>query len=367
MSSFALAFPPRARPVIRSLLQQRIDDWMQLSFRHELLVARAVRGLQIEATARFDAVVVRPMLREIGARLATLQLRTGNLLRDTMPEVMSLRDAIEKVAAQGTDQIRRVTEDRMAEIARGEVRWIGQTMSVLDKKFGAGTATPFGEGVVNAAGFDAKRTLWLGDSTEKWFESMLQQPTADRTRAWVTTGIQEGLTVDEITRGLVGTRTQTGVLEKPREAVNTLVRTSATHASAIGRTEAFKSLGVKWWRFVATLDSKTSLQCAAHDGEIFPIGEGPMPPLHPNCRSVMTPAFSENEEPIGTRASIDGQVPATTTFSDWIEKMPAGEQDKWFGKAKGAAFRAGKVALKDLLGRDLQPLTLSELRDLERL
>jgi hypothetical protein len=34
---------------------------------------------------------------------------------------------------------------------------------------------------------------------------MLQGPTADSVRAWVNTGIQQGLTTDEIVRGLRGT------------------------------------------------------------------------------------------------------------------------------------------------------------------
>jgi SPP1 gp7 family putative phage head morphogenesis protein len=269
---------------MRRTLRDRIDEWLKLTYRHDVLVGRAVRGLQLEAAALFDREVTRPLLVEVAGRLGGAQLRTGNLVRDLMPELVGLRTEIERVVHRGSDAIRRVTETRMEEIARGEVRWAETAARrVLGDEFAAGVQGRFGDGVPAQAVRSVRENTWLGDSTEKWFEKLLDRPTADKARAWVTTGVQQGLTIDEITRGLAGTKTQTGILDTGRVAARALARTSATHATTVSRTESFRALGVGYWRFLATLDQRTSLQCASEDGNIYPLGEGPVPPLHPNC------------------------------------------------------------------------------------
>jgi hypothetical protein len=84
-----------------------------------------------------------------------------------------------------------------------------------------------------------------------------------------------------------------------------------------------------------------------------------------NCRSVAVPDF--RGKPIGTRASIDGQVPAATDYESWLATQSISEQNTVLGKTKAEAWRAGKITLKQMLGRDLQPLTLAELRRLDRI
>ncbi len=143
------------------------------------------------------------------------------------------------------------------------------------------------------------------------------------------------------------------------------MRTAATTESNAAREETFRELGIERWRFVATLDSRTTILCASLDGKTYPVGEGPMPPLHPNCRSTAVPFF--DEEPEGTRAAFDGQVDANVTFEEWLQTRPQAEQDEMLGKTKAAAWRRGDITLQQMLGRDLQPLTLEELRQKDRL
>ena len=75
----------------------------------------------------------------------------------------------------------------------------------------------------------------------------------------------------------------------------------------------------------------------------------------------------EGVEPFGTRASIKGPVSAKTNFAEWLERLPADDQEMVLGKAKAEAWRSGKLKLKDMLGADLQPLTLAQLRELDRI
>lgn len=317
--------------------------------------------MQLEAAQEFDRTVVRPMLREIGARLAGFDLRGSDVLMDAFPQLVALRGDIERIAAQGSDAVRRLSTERLHEFVRAEAEWIADTVRRSLNVSGTRPADAALERAVDARPF-------LGEKVERWFGKMLTEPTGDKVRAWVQTGLQRGLTTDEIVRGLRGTKANNytdGILTgQPRQAVQTLVRTAATHASIVTRNESFKALGVQKWRFVATLDSKTSIQCAAQDGKTFPIGEGPAPPLHPNCRSTAVPDFGD---PIGERASIDGPVPADLSFREWLETQPRSVQDEVLGKTKADAWRSGSLALEHMLGSDLEPLTLAELRALDRI
>ncbi|MFY9345567.1 MAG: minor capsid protein [Planctomycetota bacterium] len=363
MTSFDL-LPPDREQSIRKLLRERLDEWLRLSFRHDILVARAVEGLRIETAALFDREVVRPLLLAVSSALPSIQPRTGNVVQDLFPEVARLRAEIERIAGAGVAVMRSSTERLMEDLARREIRWMASTTQAVT---GQAIGTEKVLALLNATPDKLRQSVWLGDSTEKWFQKALERPTADAARAWVTTGIKQSLTTDEIVRGLVGTRTQTGVLDRPRATAKALVRTAATHATTTGRQDSFQAIGVGYWRFTATLDLRTTLVCSAHDGEIHRVGEGPLPPLHVNCRSVAAPVMSPDEEPIGKRAALGGRVPATTTVEDWWRQQSAADQDLVMGKTRAAAWRAGKLSLKDMLGRDLQPLTLDELRRLDRL
>ena len=121
---------------------------------------------------------------------------------------------------------------------------------------------------------------------------------------------------------------------------------------------------------VATLDGQTCMQCRSLDGKHFPIGEGPIPPLHSGCRCLRVAYLGE---PIGTRPSVPvtekmllreytaqsdigrvskradlprghkgkfdafarqrkreliGRVPAKTTYQDWLKCQSAEFQDE---------------------------------------
>jgi SPP1 gp7 family putative phage head morphogenesis protein len=190
----------------------------------------------------------------------------------------------------------------------------------------------------------------------------------DNVRYAVQTGVQRGLTTDEIVRTLRGTRAgdfEDGLLSGSNvDQLRAMVRTAAAHASATTRAETFADLGVEQYQFVATLDSKTSIICAANDGKVFEMGKGPMPPLHPNCRSSIVPWTGRE---VGNRASVDGPVPASTTFPDWLEGQPRSVQDEMLGPTRAAAWRAGDLTFAQMVGKDLQPLSIDRLRQLDRI
>lgn len=91
-----------------------------------------------------------------------------------------------------------------------------------------------------------------------------------------------------------------------------------------------------------------------------------------NCRSGRTPVLKSHKE-LGidvpeivvdgkTRASMDGQVAAETTYADWMKKQSAARQDEVLGPTRGRLMREGKLSLDDMYSARGKPLTLDELR-----
>ena len=343
------------RAEIRARLRKRAGEFLQRFYRHDILAARAVRGVQMEASQRFRREVAEPLIREIAGRLASFDPRGHAVTPDAFPELAAIIREAESIVERGVESVRLLAEERMGDIGEAESEFVSENArKTLDEDV---PTTPAGDEI---------RRPYLGDDTERWFSKMLTQPTGDAIRQRITQGIQNGETVDQIVRSIKGTRNQSGILDKAATGVDTLVRTAATSVSAQARGETFKELGVTHWRFVATLDSRTSLICAANDGKRYKVGEGPVPPLHPNCRSVAIPDLGGDV--VGTRASTSGQVDANLDFEDWLGSRSRKEQNEVLGVTKAEAFRSGKLKLGDMLknGR-LEPLTLEELRKLDRI
>lgn len=77
-----------------------------------------------------------------------------------------------------------------------------------------------------------------------------------------------------------------------------LIMTESARMENEGLLSYYKRTGVKKLIFVATLDNRTSEICRAMDGAIIPIEEAKLglnvPPLHPYCRSVISPYYEDN-------------------------------------------------------------------------
>ena len=130
-----------------------------------------------------------------------------------------------------------------------------------------------------------------------------------------------GVSVQEMTRVI---RQKMGVGTK--EAVR-LVRTELNYVQNQAALHSIKDAGMKYYRFIATLDKRTSTVCQSHDGDVFPVEEAMpgknMPPLHPHCRSVISGCLKGEYKPqSGTRIARDENgknvfVPANMKYDDW--------------------------------------------------
>ena len=154
-----------------------------------------------------------------------------------------------------------------------------------------------------------------------------------------------------------------------------LVRTSINQVANTASQQVYEANPdiTSKYRYVATLDTRTSAICRALDGKQFEYGKGPTPPQHFNCRSTTVPVIDYEglgftPPPEGTRASAGGQVPADTTYGEWLAKQPLAVKAKALGAGKVAYFDklsekyGPSAAITKLVRDDGSELTLDQLR-----
>ena len=157
--------------------------------------------------------------------------------------------------------------------------------------------------------------------------------------------------------------------------VMALVRTSINQVANTASQQVYEANQdiTPRYRYVATLDTRTSSICRALDGREFEYGKGPMPPQHFNCRSTTVPvidykALGFDPPPPGRRAATGGQVPANESYGQWLAKQDLPTKAKALGAGKVAYFDklAAKYGPKDAIAKlvrdDGSELTLDQLR-----
>lgn len=196
----------------------------------------------------------------------------------------------------------------------------------------------------------------------------------------VQKGWAQGKTLQQMITEAVGTKKngyKDGFLDASRQHAGTIIHTSTQHVANAARMDVWERNAdiVQSYQWLSTLDRRTTAQCKSLDGRTFEPGKGPMPPIHPNCRSttvaVLGPEFDFLDEG-ATRASSGpnpGYVDAEQSYYDWLQKQPASFQDVAMGPMRGKLFRDGGLTPERFaelnLGRDFEALTLAEMREIE--
>src|SRR5690606_7566723 len=102
--------------------------------------------------------------------------------------------------------------------------------------------------------------------------------------------------IDDIVRSIRGTRAnkyRDGILQITKRNAEAVARTAVNHTVTASKDELFRANAdiLAGLRYTATLDGRTTPQCRALDGKVFPLDKGPRPPLHFGCRSTMIPVL----------------------------------------------------------------------------
>jgi SPP1 gp7 family putative phage head morphogenesis protein len=194
-------------------------------------------------------------------------------------------------------------------------------------------------------------------------------------------GYFEGQTTSKILQAVRGTRAngfRDGILAVSNRTASAIVRTAVQHVASTARQETWNENSdiVQKVRWVSTLDTRTSPQCQSLDGREFPIGSGPRPPIHINCRSTTVPVLDSRYDFLSegaTRSARDddgvGRVGAGQTYYSWLKRQPAGFQDTAIGPVRGKLLRNGGLTAERFselsLGKNFEPLSLDQMRRLE--
>jgi SPP1 gp7 family putative phage head morphogenesis protein len=211
-------------------------------------------------------------------------------------------------------------------------------VALSDDLFAAVQGAPATFSLTAAKG--ATITLPNGEVLEKAFRGVAVDQ-AERFSQVVRNGLLTGETTPSIAKRLIGNlqfgeeaKTVRQLVAAGGQAtavadnqVMALVRTSINQVANSASQQVYEANQdiTKKYRYVATLDSRTSSICAALDGREFEYGKGPMPPQHFNCRSTTVPIIDPDILPpstIAKRASADGPVPINTSYGQWLKDQP---------------------------------------------
>ena len=233
-------------------------------------------------------------------------------------------------------------------------------------------------------------TLPNGKVISKSFRG-LAESSAELFSKTVRNGLLTGESADKIARRLKGrlrfgeSKSVRQLAQKGGEAtavannqVLALVRTSVNQVAnaASQRTYEANQDVTQRYRYVATLDGKTSAICRALDGRVFEYGKGPTPPQHFNCRSTTVPiinyeALGIEPPPEGRRKATEGTVPGNLTYGQWLSRQSKADQTKILGNSprRAAYFRklSNKIgpteAMRRFVREDGSEVTLDYLRE----
>ena len=166
------------------------------------------------------------------------------------------------------------------------------------------------------------RAPWSGKnySARIWAN---QEKLAEILQREITAAMHRGASVENVSK-IITQKMGVGMSDARR-----LVRTELNYVQNRAALDSIKDAGMKYYRFVATLDRRTSAACRAHDGKIYPVDEGSpgtnMPPLHPHCRSTIVASLKGDSTPKGNRAARDREgkyirVPADMKYEEWYNE-----------------------------------------------
>ena len=212
-------------------------------------------------------------------------------------------------------------------------------------------------------------TLPNGATLQKSFRRLAGQQAEVFTKE-VRNGLILGEGSDKIAR-----RLRRQLIAVPNNQIRTMVRTSVNQvANAASQAVYSQNQEItKRYRYIATLDSRTSAICRALDGRTFKYNEGPTPPQHFNCRSTTVPIVDYKGLGIpppkpGKRRSSGGLVPVNQTYGQWLFDQSKEVKADVLGASKVPYFNmlsrkhGPSVAIRKFVWADGTEVTLQELQ-----
>lgn len=376
------------------------EQFFDAQLRHQISTLRYAGTLRRKVIAILDdteedlrRAIRRGMRRSIGFDTPGKVVR----LKAVLEEVRKIRKAAwDSVAATWTEDL--------AELARHEPQFLSSITKTVVPVVLAPRLPDVGrlKAIVTTTPFE-------GATLNQWARKIANDDIA-RIQGQINVGLVQGETAPEIARRVVGTvklKGQNGVVAIAKRDAEAITLTATNHIANQAAREFFKENAdiIDRELYVATLDSRTTPVCRANDGKTYPLGEGPIPPLHFRCRSRrvalldaeaigkrpskpvherrLLREFAEQEGldrvpkkradlPRGTKGKFDeyarrrtreltGRVPAKVSYQEWLKRQPRHFQEDLLGPTRAKLFRRGDLDLDRFVDETGHQKTLAEL------
>jgi len=242
----------------------------------------------------------------------------------------------------------------------------------------------------------------------------VQYGDTDRITKTVRTGLIQQKSQPDIVKDIVGTKSLNytdGITKISKNSARSLTRTLTLGIANNARQEFYDANAdvIRNEVYAAVLDGRTTLECASYDGTRWKHNEGPVPPLHRNCRSLriaevdglkitgqrsyVTDTRTARKRRIDFRKNAKssvgkekwsklsekqrynlikkqrikwqkeniGRVPVGTKAEDWLRNQPAKYQNEYLGKTRAELFRKGDFTLNKFIDKSGKKYNLDEL------
>lgn len=368
--------------------------------RHQVGLLRLSGGIRKEVHRLLDATE-QDMADKIRSRLA------GHKGIDSPASVIRLQRLLKSLQSTRLKAWRQVDEVWLKEIEALAIAEPGITDGVLKTVSPAILETTLPSSQLLRS--IAKTRPFEGKTMREWSRN-IQVADLRRIEDQIKIGMVQGESSQAIARRVVGTarlKGRDGVTQITRNQAAGISRTAVNAISNATRREYWSANDGLFTKelYTATLDNRTTPICQSLDGRLFDIADGPIPPLHFNCRSIrvavidrdaigsrparafterqLAEEYSRNQGlsrvartrdaiPRGQKRAFDefasrrmreltGRVPAKVSYQEWLSRQSVGFQDDVLGKTKGRLFRKGGLKLDKFVNRAGDEIPLSQL------
>jgi SPP1 gp7 family putative phage head morphogenesis protein len=335
---------------------------------HQWVLNQALRvdGFSVELQRELERILVEEVFPDIAEQIKDVAWQQ---LPDNKVRLFQLRQIIRE--GLPIDRMRTTFLTSLVNMSVADARSFTETLSGL-LPVTIQTATPSPEQFLALV----QEQPFNGQLMGEWFNKLALNVQEQIVKDF-RTGIIEGQPIPEMADNLLANNLdsffpdggEAKAIKKAIRDTKAVARTATTLVNARARELSYRGNDdiIKGVEYVATLDDRTTVICMSLDGNIYPIGEGPRPPQHWNCRSTTVPVVKSWEE-MGIpaqdlnqeqRASLDGQVTGVKNAETWLKGKGDGIQNRVLGRVRADLWRSGEVAnLSDFLNPDgtLKPL-----------
>ncbi|MGH7470355.1 MAG: minor capsid protein, partial [Longimicrobiales bacterium] len=313
------------------------------------------------------------LLSDVIAQLARIDPTSPRAPARRRALIEKLMGEVEDLAADSYGQLFRDMRQKVAELGVQQATWAAELLETTIES--AAVHISRGRLGVNFMKSILDHDPIQGELMRDWFAGA-EATTVRRVRQQIQLGMAQNETIDQLLRRIRGRAVPGtgafvgGVMQASTRDAETIARTAVNSIANTAHLETYKQYAdvLKAVEFTAVLDSRTSPVCRALDGQHWPVDSPDIrrPPLHPACRSILTPVLDWEglglePPPEGSRASADGQVPASVKYEDWLRLQTADVQNEILGAARAEVFRAGRVSLQQMVRTDGSQIRVAEL------